>query len=271
MQHTDTPITILGSGNVATHLAQAFHQAGYPIAQVWSRDFDHAEQLAYLVDAEPVNQLSRLNTTSVVYLMAVSDDALYELPLDLSLREALVLHTSGSVPMSVLRTTSRHHGVLYAPQTFVRTQQIDYSTLPFCIEASNPVAMQMLHRLASSVSDKVYEVDSDQRRWLHVASVLVNNFGNALHALSQDLLQKHGLKFEMLQPLIELTTQKAIAEEAASHSLWKLQTGPAIRHDEKTIDRHLTMLKDDDTLFELYQLMTRAIQEHCTQKEETKQ
>lgn len=268
MQHADTPITILGSGNVATHLALAFHQAGYPIAQIWSRDFDHAEILAYRVDAEPINQLSLLKHSSAVYILAVSDDALYELPLDLDMREALVLHTSGSVPLSVLRSTGRYYGVLYAPQTFVRSQQMDYSRLPFCIEASNPVALQMLQQLATSVSTQVYEVDSDQRRWLHLASVFVNNFGNALHALSQDLLEAHGLRFEMLQPLIEMTTQKAVSQEASNHSLWKLQTGPAIRHDEKTIDRHLTMLKEDPTLFDLYQLFSHTIQEHCTPKEE---
>lgn len=248
---------------MATHLAKALHGVGYTISQIWSRSFDHAEQFAYEVSAHPIDKLERLNTTDSYYILAINDDALFEVAPQLSLRDAVVVHTSGSVPMSVLRTISRHHGVLYAPQTFVRTQQMDYAQLPFCIEGATPQALKEIELLARSISEKVFPVDSDQRVWLHMASVMMNNFGNALHAMGQDLMREHNLPFEILQPLIELTTKKALSEYASTDSLWRLQTGPAVRGDEKTIYKHLSMLKDNETLFHLYELMTKAIEENC--------
>lgn len=258
-------ITILGSGNVATHLALALRQAGHQIVQIWSRDFDHAEQLAELVYAEPTNRLNLLYPTSDVYILAVSDDALFDLALDFQMREALVVHTSGSVSMNVLRPMSRHYGVLYAPQSFVRTVAMDYSQLPFCLEASDEESMKKLEMLARSVSENIYHISSSERQWLHVASVMVNNFGNALNALAQDLLKKQGISFEILRPLIQITAEKAMLSIKAHDNpeeeptLWRLQTGPAVRGDEKTLSRHVAMLKESPDLQRLYEMMTEII------------
>ena len=251
-------ITCIGSGNVATHLAQAFYGAGHSICQIMSREFDHAAALAAKVDAHPTDRLDGLDRSADVYVLAVSDDSLFDLALDLRLDRKLVVHTSGSVPMHVLKSVSRHYGVLYAPQTFVRDVEMDYAHLPFCIEGSDEASTGLLARLVESVSDKCYNLDSSQRRTLHLASVMVNNFGNALNALAQETLQKEHIPFEILYPLIEMTARKIYQGD-----LWKLQTGPAVRRDQKTIDTHRRMIADNEDLLSLYDLMTKLI-DHAT-------
>jgi len=256
-------ISFLGSGNVATHLAQAFYQAGHQIVQIWSRDFDHADNLASLVMAEPIDKIALLYPDTDLYILAVNDDALFDLALDLQLRDGIVVHTSGSVSMSVLRPISRKHGVLYAPQSFVRTNAMDYSQLPFCIEANSIEVDSLLKKLASSVSPHIFSINSEQRLWIHLASVFANNFGNALNAIAANIAEMHDIPFAILQPLIEVTTQKALNTKS-SHpeaDLWRLQTGPAVRHDEKTLDRHRSMLKEQSSLLEIYNLMTTLIEE----------
>ena len=254
-------ITLIGSGNVATHLAKAFHGAGHQILQVCSRSFDHAEALASEVMAEPVDRLALLYPTADCYILAVGDDALFDLALDLRLRDALVLHTSGSVTLSVLRGVSRRHGVLYAPQSFVRTRAMDYARLPFCVEGSTEETTREIEALAHSVSPVVHRLSGEQRQWLHLASVLANNFGNALNALAASLMEQHAIPFAILQPLMEVTLQKALAakEEHPAADLWRLQTGPAVRRDEKTLDRHRAMLSANPDLLRLYELMTQLI------------
>ncbi len=252
-------ISFLGSGNVATHLAQAFHAAGYPILQIWSREYDHAEALANRVLAEPINQLERLVPSADIYILAVADDALFDLALDLKLRNALVLHTAGSVSLSVLKPISRKNGVLWSPQTFIRDTAMDYSQLPFCIEGSDPVTENEIRELVQPVSQKIYSIDSSQRQWLHLASVMVNNFGNGINALAQDLLSEHHIPFEILHPLITLT-----AEKIKQGGLWQQQTGPARRKDQKTIDRQRSMLAEHEQLLALYDLMTDLIESHTS-------
>lgn len=249
-------ITILGSGNVGTHLAKAFHQAGYQILQVWSREYDHAETLANQVFAEPIDRLKLLYPFADVYLLAVSDDGLFDLALDLRLRDSLVLHTAGSVSLKVLQTISRKHGVVWSPQTFIRDVAMDYSQLPFCVEGSSAAVEGMIGELLQPVSNHIYHVDSSQRQWLHLAAVMTNNFGNAVNALAQDILQQHGLPFEILHPLISMT-----AEKLKHGGLWQQQTGPARRQDQKTIDNQRRLIADDAKMLQLYDLMTDIIQD----------
>lgn len=278
-------ITLIGSGNVATHLALALHASGHNIMQVWSREYDHAEQLASRVFAEPIDKLSLLYPTADIYILAVSDDALFDMALDLRLRDALVLHTSGTTKLDVLRPISRKCGVLWSPQTFVRNIQMDYAALPFCIEGSSPQVEQKIEDLARSVSPHVYHLTSEQRQYLHLAAVMTNNFGNALNAMAQDLLRPQGVPFEILQAIIRTTAYKAIEagekdaalsnnsegsdnteDSAWQNSLWRQQTGPAARKDEKTIMRHRQMLLNDNDALELYEMMTHLIQERLKVK-----
>lgn len=249
-------ITIIGSGNVATHLAKAFHAAGHQIVQIWSREYDHAEALANQVFAEPIDRLNLLYPTADVYILAVTDDALFDLALDLRLRDALVLHTAGSVSLRVLQPISRKNGVIWSPQTFIRDIPMDYSQLPFCIEGSSPEVEKAIRDLLQPVSTHIFRVDTDQRQWLHLAAVMTNNFGNAINALAQDILQQHNIPFEILHPLITMT-----AEKIKQGGLWQQQTGPARRRDQKTIDNQRRLIADNEQLLKIYDLLTETIQD----------
>lgn len=249
-------VTFIGSGNVATHLALALHSTGVTIRQVLSREYDHAALLASRVGAQPIDRADRLKPSADAYILAVNDDALYDLDLDLRLPDALVLHTSGSTPMEVLRHISPRHGVVWSPQTFVRDFAMDYSRLPLCIEADSPQSEQAIADLFSPVTAHIHRLDFEQRRWAHLAAVMVSNFGNAINALAQDLMQQRGLDFGMLQPLAEGTVKKI------NHGpLWPQQTGPAARHDEKTLDAQRRLLANEPQLLKLYNLLTDIIQQ----------
>lgn len=256
MKKTNTSsISIIGSGNVATHLTLALHTAGHTIRQVLSREFDHAVLLASRVNAQPIDKIALLDSHSDVYLLAVNDDALYDLALDLQLPEAVVIHTSGSTPATVLKPVSRRFGVVWSPQTFVRDIAMDYAHLPLCIEGSTPQTENVIEELFASISDNIHHLDFAQRRWAHLAAVMVNNFGNAVNAIAQELTTQHGIDFSILRPLAEMTVKKM-----DYGNLWAQQTGPARRHDQKTIDAQRRLLADDPKLMQLYDLLTEIIQ-----------
>lgn len=248
-------LSIIGSGNVATHLALALHNSGLTVRQVLSREFDHAVALASRIGAQPINKTSLLDDQSDVYLLAVNDDALYDLALDLHLPAALVLHTSGCTPSTVLKPVSRRYGVVWSPQTFMRDIAMDYSRLPLCIEGSTPTVEEEIEALFSRLTTHISHLDYEQRRWAHLAAVMVNNFGNAINALAQETLEQHGIDFSILRPLAEGTVRKM-----DYGPLWPQQTGPARRHDQKTLDAQRRLLADNPQLLQLYDLMTEIIQ-----------
>ena len=249
-------VIIIGTGNVATVLGKRIQQAGHSIAGIFGRNQEHACQLAALLDTEAFD-LDRLHPSAAIdiYIMAVSDSALYELPKAFRLKDRLVVHTAGSVPMDVLKGCSSSYGVLYPLQS-LRRELDALTSIPLLIDANSHDSKQTLLRFARTLSEQVSEADDLQRMKLHVAAVITSNFTNHLYALAEDYCKKEGLDFGLLHPLIIETAQRTRLFSPA-----QMQTGPAIRKDNITIDHHLSLLQEHPALQQLYRQLTESIKQ----------
>jgi predicted short-subunit dehydrogenase-like oxidoreductase (DUF2520 family) len=248
-------ITLIGSGNVGWHLGRALMNAGHSIDSVYSHSYSNAKALADLLPGCSVaNDTDFSKSNSDVFIVAVRDNALEEIISKINIpAEAVIAHTSGSMPMEVLNKFS-HYGVFYALQTFTKGKEINIGEVPFGIEASDESAYQRLEVLALSLSKKVERIDSAQRKVIHIAAVFACNFTNHLFSISKDILEKERMNFELLEPLIKETLQKAfvLSPEMA-------QTGPAIRREEKIIQQHLDYLQNRPEVQQLYKLISESI------------
>ncbi len=248
-------VTLIGSGNVAFHLGQAFLRAGIGVDAVCSRTPAHAAALAAELGSRVLAVPGDIPDRGIV-LIAATDDAIAPIAEGLALREALLLHTSGSVPMELLARGAAHYGVLYPLQTFSRDRPVNLRKVPLLLEASGPEEWAKLKSLAAAISGDLREVNSAERHKYHLAAVMANNFVNHLLAMSAEFLEKEGLDFDVLYPLIRETVDKAIAMGPGA-----AQTGPARRGDEKTMERHLAMIRDP-LLETLYRLLSEHIRNH---------
>jgi len=246
-------ITILGSGNVATHMAAALKNAGHQIVEVFSPSLQNAALLAYHVRAEAVDDLEQLKSTDL-FLIAVKDDAIEETAARLAKYQTPVVHTSGATSLAVLEKYISGAGVFYPLQTFSKIREVDFKTVPLCIEANSAELKQMLMELASTISNQVYEVNSNQRRTLHLAAVFACNFPNYLYHIAQGLLGDAKLDFNLLRPLIMETAAK-VQDNLPN----EVQTGPAVRGDEQTMREHLKLLEPDQYLQQVYRLLSEGI------------
>lgn len=248
-------IVIIGSGNVAAVLGRKFKAAGHQILQVFSRNASAASTLAYEWDTESANYITLLNKNADVYIIAVPDDAIAEVVSDMRIPGKVVAHTAASVPKEVLKDVSGHYGVFYPLQS-LRKEMIILPDVPIFIDGSDEKATSTLQILAHSIADeKVLIAGDDDRLRLHVAAVVVSNFTNHLYTLAEEYCKKEGLHFKQLLPLIEETAMRI-----RNVSPRQAQTGPAIRHDKETIQKHLELLKDHPQLKNIYVLMTESIQ-----------
>ena len=250
-------IVLVGAGNVATHLGLALQQAGYEVLQVYSRTSDSASVLADLLKVPYTTSLEELSDKADLYIVSVKDAVLQTLlPSVVKGREgALFVHTAGSIPMSVWEGVAPRHGVLYPMQTFSKQRAVDFNSVSFFLEANSTEDLESLKVLASSLTPKVYEANSDQRMSLHVAAVFACNFANHMYALCDRLLDKYGMPFESMLPLIDETARKVhhLAPKEA-------QTGPAVRRDENVMNKHLEMLAEEPELYGLYEKISKSIQ-----------
>ena len=248
-------IVFVGAGRLATQFAKALYAKGHTIEAVFSRTMDSASALSSMVGGFATDNISALPLNADAYIIAVKDSVLPALIVQLKegREECPMFHTAGSVPMSVFEGV-HHHGVIYPMQTFSKERDVDFTHLPFFIEANDDMSLQVATELASSVSDNVRELSSEERRYLHLAAVFSCNFSNHCYTLAADILERHGVSFDVLLPLIGETAQKVQTMHPR-----EAQTGPAVRYDENVINAQLQLLADEPLMQQVYDLMSRSI------------
>lgn len=247
---------MIGAGNLATNLAKALVAAGHHIVQVYSRTMTSAEALAEIIGTEAVVDIPSVRDDADLYVVSVKDSALEELlpSLCLGKEEKVFLHTAGSMPMNVFAGKAKHYGVLYPMQTFSKKKEVDFNVIPCFIEYNDSCAQTLIESLAHQLSEKVYRLGSEDRKYLHLSAVFACNFANHCFAISQKILERHGIPFEVMLPLIDETANKV-------HRLSPLeaQTGPAVRYDENVIRKQADLLAGTPTLKEIYEQMSQNI------------
>ena len=269
-------IVLIGAGNLATHLGKALHAAGHDMLQVFSRTMQAAETLASLLDAEPLTDIAQVRDDADVYIFSVKDSALVQLVAQLCRHEAdglgedgavnalrkakkgeherVFLHTAGSMPMSVFKGMAQHYGVLYPMQTFSKQREVDFSIIPCFVEANDEFAQKQIEGLAREISGRVYQLSSEDRKYLHLSAVFACNFANHCYAISQELLEEHGIPFDVMLPLINETAAKVHEMKPKD-----AQTGPAVRYDENVIGKQSKLLENHPHFKKVYDSMSKSI------------
>ncbi len=243
-------VTIIGSGNVAQHLISAFsNQENIELFQVFARN---KSSISHLINLNKIVSDYKDLLEADLYIICVSDNAIQEVASKIPFTNKLIAHTSGSFLINDLDSKNRK-AVFYPLQTFSKNQEVNFLEIPICLEAQNEQDYQILEKVAQSISNSIYEINSEQRKALHVSAVFVCNFVNHLYQIGNDICEENNVDFEILKPLIQETANKII-----SLSPNEAQTGPAKRNDSQTINSHLQLLSNENQK-EIYKLLTKSI------------
>ncbi|MTI20213.1 DUF2520 domain-containing protein [Fulvivirga sp. RKSG066] len=249
-------VSFIGSGNLAWHLAPALDNAGYAVAEVFSQKKANAKALVNrLYQAEVKADLDFSESNSDIFIIAVSDDAIEEVAREMVIPDAaIVVHTSGASSIGALEYTATDNiGVFYPLQTFSKNKNVEFAEIPICIESNNDYTEDTLMAMAKAISKNSVKINSKHRKALHLAAVFACNFTNHCLRMSEDILKKEKLSFDLLKPLIGETINKSLSIGPSN-----AQTGPAKRHDFETLDKHLDYIEDEE-LAELYRLISQHI------------
>ncbi len=250
-------ITLIGSGNVATWIAQRLQgNPRFPITQVFSRHLEHAQTLADLLNAEAIEDIRKLNPDNQMFIFALADKAYDEILPLLPFKLPLAFTTSGTVSCQCLKDYAEQYGVIYPLQTFTKSQDMRKLEVPLCLESDFAGEHKtLMWELARELSPTCYEVSEAQRAKMHVAAVFACNFSNAMYQIAYKLLKENGLPFEILLPVLHQTVEKVAQMTPA-----EAQTGPAVRGDVNVMRAQISTLSDD-RLKELYRLVSELIME----------
>lgn len=254
-------ISIIGAGNLATHISLNLQNAGHDIVQVYSRTVKSAKELAIKLKTNYVSTTNTITKETDLYIVAIKDSAIHEVLSEIDFKKKTIVHCSGSLPLSVLQNYSENIGVLYPLQTFSKSRTLQFQEIPVFVEANNPDTEKLVLELAKTISTKVSVLNSAKRKSLHISAVFANNFANHCYALAADFLQNQELPFDVLRPLIAETANKVQEMNPLD-----AQTGPAVRFDETIIKTHLEQLREFPEHQELYKSISKSIFDHHQEK-----
>jgi len=250
-------VSFIGSGNLAWHLAPALDNTDFAVKEIYSPNAKNAAALVErLYQASTKSSLDFSSSTSQIFIIAVSDDVIQDIAQDIILPDdAILVHTSGSQPLSVLGYAATPNiGVFYPMQTFTKGKKVDFKEIPIFIEAEEPQTENVLMNMGKAISKKVFKTTSESRKALHVAAVFASNFTNHMLTLSKEILAEHKLDFELLKPLIIETINKSLSIGPEN-----AQTGPARRGDLEILDKHMEFLQSDEARAEVYKIISQHI------------
>ncbi len=248
-------IGIIGSGNMAFCLGKGLTQSGYNITEIYSRNTKEGKKLSKIISSKSFSKIEELEGTADIYLFCLQDDSIQTVAKQFPFKNKLCVHTSGSMSISILKKEFDNCAVFYPVQSFNKGINYDWSAIPICIEGSSDNNKNKITQLAKKLSKIVFNLNSEKRRDLHLAAVFANNFSNACFQMAAEILNKSEIPFSILRPLILSTATKVQLSDPKL-----IQTGPAIRHDEKVLKMHEQQLKYDKDLSKIYKLISKYIQ-----------
>jgi predicted short-subunit dehydrogenase-like oxidoreductase (DUF2520 family) len=251
---------IIGTGNVAFHLGKALQARKINVLQVLGRTSEPARKLAGILKADYTQDLNEIDINADLYIIAVSDDAISEVIIQLNLDRQLIVHTAGSIPMSVFKGYFENYGVFYPLQTFTKSRQIAFDEVPVCIEGNSKENTKRLIELARLISHKVIMMDSKKRAVLHLAAVFACNFTNHMYSIADRILENEDIDFSILHPLIIETAMKVAGMKPA-----EAQTGPAVRKNRILMEKQMKMLENDPAARKVYQILSDNIRNYLAE------
>ncbi len=245
-------VTILGAGNVGTHLFKAFKKSNQVSVKQWfNRNLDAISTYSNEVDI--MDDLTSL-VEADIYIITVSDEAVAKISSELPFENRLVVHTAGSVNIHDLDKKNKR-GVFYPLQSISKNAVLDFAKVPIGIETIDKKDYHILKELALAIGSPVKKINGDQRKVLHLAAVFVNNFTNQMYRIAHEITESQAAEFDLLKPLILETANKV-----QDMSPYMAQTGPAKRGNLKTIKKHLALLEKEQHK-DIYKLITKSIQD----------
>jgi len=253
-------IGIIGAGNVAHQLVSVFDSLGFEISWIWNRTVDKANELAQQVGATPISNLMVQDVDNTIIFVAVSDDAILPIVQSRSWKGAYIVHTSGSFDSAQLQPFCEFYGTFYPFQTLRKEIEVDWEKIPIFLEANDPEVLSNLVGIAEICSDTISYKTSEERKKLHLAGVITNNFIYYLMRSVRSFCEKEALSFEEVFPLFEQTAMLTFNNEA------DLQTGPAKRGDKQTMEKHVEMLTSSPHLQQLYRQLSESIYQNYHEK-----
>lgn len=248
--------SIIGTGNIAWFLGTRLVTARHKCIGVYGRDAVKAKTFAEALLCEKYGTIDEIEDGKAdACFMAISDAAIPSAASQISFTQTVLVHTAGAVPISSISDSAADCAVVWPVYSILKNNLPAHRNIPCAWETSSDKARRIVLTMMHAITDELFEAKYEQRRWLHLAAVMSNNFITHLMAICEQVCTDNELPFSTLMPIIEQTFDRI--KQSAPHLL---QTGPAVRNDTNTIQSQIALLEQHPNWQNIYKAITESIQ-----------
>lgn len=269
MNPRSQPIAIIGPGRLGQALGRLLVEEGFPVLYVASRRLAAAKLAVRFIGRGQALRLDSPELTQVpVILLTTSDAALAPVSRQLAARSKdwsgrVVIHTSGSVPASVLSPFKRRGaaiGCLHPFQT-IPNPRTGVRNLPggyWGIEG-DPAACRVARRWVRALDGVAFPIRSEKKILYHAAAFMVSPTLVTLMDQSAKFLKHSGVPDNIARPMLGRFVTETVKNFVKLGGR-RAMTGPVVRGDWAVVRRHLVALRREfpDTV-PLYKELLRAM------------
>jgi len=256
-------VALIGPGKLAQSLAPALAAARYRVREIVGRDSAESRRrtraLARRVGAAASTLTTATFDADLVWL-CVSDDAIGACAREIApLRNwkgKLVLHSSGALSSDLLAPLSRrgaHVGTLHPMMSFVHGSATSMRGVPFAVEGS-AAALRVARRIARDLGGFAFEIKKKNKTLYHSAGSFASPMLVVVLATAEKIARTAGVPARevrrVLAPILRKTIENYIANGAAAAF-----SGPLVRGDVRTIERHVRELRRVPGALEAYRAL----------------
>lgn len=259
MMRSGESFSLIGASRVGITLAVRLVEAGFQPHFLFNRTESRLQEVRQWVIFERVShRLSDFITPTDWLIIAVADDALASVAaaleqLPLAMKSVKAFHTSGAWTADILaplRAAGARTGSFH-PTFSVSSIPLGLERIPGAVIGCEGELQSELIALAGAIGACGIPLEKSQKEILHLGAVLVNNYLALLVAAAHRLCRREGIQTETARRLLRDCIRQGITT-GWSEPLKKYLTGPFIRGDMKTIEKHLALLENDPELKQLY-------------------
>lgn len=225
---------IIGAGRLSKHLQHYFCVLDIPY-KLWARNSDNLKNLETKIQE------------STHILLAIPDDNIEEFIISIQdilknkLKNKIYIHFSGAL------YTKLAYGA-HPLMSFSNNLYEDnvYYKIPFVLDDDAPDFNDLFPKL----KNPNFKIDIRKKTKYHMLCVLANNFTTILwEKVFADFEDKLHIPKDVLHPILKQTCDNLSNLKSGKSVL----TGPLVRKDTQTINKHLNVLKDDnDNFLDIY-------------------
>ncbi len=254
-------ISIIGAGRLGTSLGAALSKKGYRIKFLSCRTSLSAEESRKIIgEGEASTDNVQTARAGDIVLLCLPDEEILKVTKELAAAninwsEKFIFHCSGLLSSEILNPL-KAKGALTASihpiQSFAqkRTPPEKFENIYFGVEGESD-ALELSQKIIRKLGSRSFIIEAENKALYHTACSIASNFLVVLLDMASSLLNQAGLQedqaFQVLHPLV-----KGTLHNVKKFNIQASLTGPVIRGDKTSVEKHLEALKKFPTFYETY-------------------